>query len=234
MDSQKCIWMDAGAVEYQLCPLKLNCDLCDFHKEMIRGCRTHSSRSVSTMLGIRCPDDSVVQFQPGLQYLEGHFWFKRIAAGRIQLGIDAFLWHLFSSFHRLLTPKNTPVLIQDQCFGWLLLEGGIIYLRTPIAGKVVAVNPFFLAEEIKDTHLYLAPEHELWIVELEVSTPNKFTSLSRDQYTSQAKEDCSKFENINRVQDDSELSTRFRYPRMDKREFSKYLLMISDNHAFIC
>lgn len=234
MNSQKCIWMEAGAVEYQLCPLKQNCDLCDFHKEMIRGCRTHFSQSTSAKLGLRYPDDSVIQFQPGLQYLKGHFWYRRIAAGRIRLGIDAFLWQLFSSIQKVITPKNRTSLVQDQCFSWLLLEGGIIYLRTPIPGQIKEVNPFFQTGDIKDTHLYLAPENELWIMELEEDEQLNYDSLSRDQYFAQAKEDCHKFHKLIQTPGQSENFTPPRISQLNKNEFSKYLQTISNNHAFIC
>ncbi|MBT3229484.1 MAG: hypothetical protein HOD43_04960 [Candidatus Marinimicrobia bacterium] len=234
MDSQKCIWMEAGAVEYQLCPLKKNCDLCDFHKEMIRGYRTHCPQSASAKLSLRYPDNSVIQFQPGLQYLKGHFWYRRIAAGRIRLGIDSFLWQLFSSVQKVITPKNRSILIKDQCFSWLLLEGGIIYLRTPIPGKIIEINPIFQTGEIEDTHLYLAAENELWIMELEEDEPLTSDSLSRDQYFAQAKEDCHKFHKLIQTPEQSENFSPPLISQLSKNDFSKYLQTISNNHAFIC
>ncbi|MEA3287052.1 MAG: hypothetical protein U9Q77_06720 [Candidatus Marinimicrobia bacterium] len=234
MDSQKCIWMEAGVVDYQLCPLKQNCDLCDFHKEMIRGCRTQFSESTSAKIGLRYPDDSVLQFQPGLQYLDGHFWYRRTAAGRLRLGIDSFLWQLFSSIQKVITPKNGSILVQDQCFSWLLLEGGIIYLKTPIQGQILEINPFFQTGEIKDTHLYLAPENELWILELEESEQQKYHSLSKDQYFAQAEEDCNKFHKLIQTPGSPEQFTHPRTSHLTKNDFSKYLQSITDNHAFIC
>ena len=226
--------MEAGAVEYQLCPLKQNCDLCDFHKEMIRGCRTDFPKSTSAKLGLRYPDDSVLQFQPGLQYLNGHFWYRRIAAGRIRLGIDAFLWQLFSLVQKVITPKSKSILIKDQCFSWLVLAGGIIYLRTPIPGEIMEVNPFFQTGEIKDSHLYLAPESELWIMEMEESEHENYDCLSQDRYFAQARQDCDKFNKLVKGYGHSENFIPPGISRLKKSDFSKYLRSISNDHAFIC
>ncbi len=234
MDSQKCIWMKAGAVDYQLCPLNQNCDLCDFHKEMIRGCRTHSPQSEAAEFTLRSPDESVVQFQPGLQYLSGHFWYQKVASGRIRLGIDVFLWQLFSSMHKMITPKTKTVLVQDQCFSWLLLKGGIIYLKTPIAGQITQVNPLFQSDVIQGSQLHLSKENELWIVELEVEDLKDGNGLSKEQYLYHVKSDRQKFQKLIRSDEPDENISFSRIFHLNKDEGSKYLQAISNNHAFVC
>lgn len=234
MGSQKCIWMIAGAVEYQLCPLNQNCDLCDFHKEMIRGCRTHSSQSDAATLMLRYPDESVVQFRPGLQYLAGHFWYQRVASGRIRLGIDAFLWQLFSSIHKMVIPKTKIILGQDQCFSWLLLGSGIIYLKTPIPGQIVEINPLFQSEDILGSQLYLNKESDLWIMELEETVLTEHQSLSKEQYLNQVKEDTNRFRKLIQSDEHYDSASLSRTFLINKYEVSKYLQAISDNHAFVC
>jgi len=234
MDTQKCIWMDAGVVEYQLCPLKQNCDLCDFHKEMIRGCRTSTHEPSKTKLTLRSPEASVAQFLPGLQYLQGHFWYKRVAAGRVRIGIDAFLWQLFSFTHKVIIPRSGGDLIKDQCFGWLILDGGIIYLKTPISGKITAVNPYFEAENIPGPQHSSTPENELWFLEIAEDDPLGKVSLNKEQYFTQIQQDCRDFKELNLTEHQADTPAPPRISQFDKHNFTKYLKSISNNRAFIC
>ncbi|MCF7823176.1 MAG: hypothetical protein K9N35_03300 [Candidatus Marinimicrobia bacterium] len=234
MESQKCIWMEAGVVDYQLCPLKRNCDLCDFHKEMIRGNRSSTSSSTSQTLTVRSPDISSVQFSPGLQYLEGHFWYKRVAAGRIRIGIDAILWQLLSFTHKVIITRPGNNLHQDQCFGWIVLEGGIIYLKAPFSGKIIVTNPYFQEENIHGAQLYLTPEEETWLLEIEETSEAKKLSLTREQYLQQTRDDCDKYRLIQLAKRSDSEYTSPRIAPIDKHKFMTYLLSISNNRALIC
>ncbi|NQT61770.1 MAG: hypothetical protein HQ556_02325 [Candidatus Marinimicrobia bacterium] len=235
MDTKKCIWMEAGSVDYQLCPLNQNCDICDFYKEMMRGCRTMVSQNNTSDITIRNPGESVAEFTPGLQFINRHFWYKRVSERRIRLGIDGFLWHLFVSAHKIITPEINTTLVEDQCFSWLQLEDGIIYLRTPVPGQIIQSNPLFLAHDVSDSHLYLTPAQDLWFVELESS--ERSTRLEyhpKDEYLTQTRLDLEKLNTLVQIPEDEkslQLTRKFQLP---KNELSKYLLEISDNHAYMC
>ncbi len=234
MNTEKCIWMESGSVEYQLCPLKQNCDLCDFHKEMIRGSRTHSPQTKASVISLRAPHTSTIQFTPGLQYLPGHFWYKRVADGRIRLGIDSFLWQLFASIKNVVTPENKTILVEDQCLCWLVLDGGIIYLKSPVPGKTVLSNTLFYNQPIEDSHLYLSPEPELWLVEMEITEAIKLGYLSKEEYLTQTNLDCVKFNKLIHSETDSQQFPPAQKSLLNKAEFSKYLRTVSNNLAFIC
>ncbi|MCF7825608.1 MAG: hypothetical protein K9M55_00160 [Candidatus Marinimicrobia bacterium] len=235
MESQKCIWMDAESVEYQLCPLKQNCDLCDFHREMMRGCRRPGIKAETTTIDIKNPEVSVIQFTPGLQFTHRHFWIKRTGKGKIRLGIDAFLWQYFSSVQKIITPKVNTALLQKQCFSWLQLEDDIIYLRTPVSGQILQSNPLFSSNQIQDTYLYMSPEEELWFVELEVDENSlELEYLRRDEYLKLAEEDLDRFSKLLHRSDEPTPHTLLRRSKLNKSAFSKYLLGISDGLAYVC
>ena len=226
--------MDAKSVEYQLCPLNQNCDLCDFHKQMLRGCPS-GERTDSTFIDVRHPEISVIQFTPGLQFINHHFWIKRTAKGRVQLGIDAFLMQLLSSVNKIITAKRNTLLVQNQCFAWLQLEDEIIYLRTPIAGCITQTNPLFDGKQIQDTHLYMSPEEDFWLVELELgkNTPD-IKSLNKDDYLNQTERDIDQFHKLLHTDGDSSPQISLRRSKLNKKDFSKYLLNVTDNLAYIC
>ncbi|NQV14613.1 hypothetical protein HQ531_04075 [bacterium] len=232
MDTKKCIWMEAGAVEYQLCPLNQNCDLCDYHKEMTNGFRPRITHSDGAKINFWVPGSATTQFIPGLQYLSGHFWIKRVASGQIRLGIDAFLWRLFSSVYKVVTPKIRTDLADKQCFSWLFLNGGIIYLRTPVPGQIIETNPLFQEDVIQDSHLY--PTSDLWLLGLEEHGKSQLEFLSKEKYLLQTGEDCMKLKSYFPVDQESDKISIIGNHQLDKSEFSSYLQAISFNHAFIC
>ncbi len=234
MESQKCIWMDAESVEYQLCPLNQNCDLCDFHQEMIRGCHPGKTAESST-IEIRNPEATVIQFTPGLQFINRHFWLKRTGEGRVYLGLDAFLLQILSSAQKIITPKVTTPLVQKQCFAWLQLENDIIFLRTPISGTIINTNPRFNSQGTLNSHLYLGPEEDLWLLELEMDESElELEFLCMNDYMKQAKEDIKRFDELLQAREKATPHTLIRRSQLNKKVFSKYLLEVSNNFIFIC
>jgi len=227
--------MEAGVVEYQLCPLKLNCDLCEYHKEMTSRLRPHSLEANQKKIKLGIPEAQITQFTPGLQYLNRHYWIKRVGSGRIRLGIDSFLWHIFSSVQNIVTPKLNTTLHSRQCFSWLQLEGGIIYPRTPIAGQIITVNPQLNANPRQDTHLYLNPEEDLWLVELAIAEQlSQDECHSKETYLKQTHEDLNRLNQIITTQDGQKTLALPRHALLCKSTFSKYLLSISDSMIYIC
>ena len=234
METQKCIWMLAGSVEYQLCPLKQNCDQCDFHNKMLRGGRQGQAGEPVTMV-IRNPEPSLIQFTAGLQFLHRHFWIKRTGEGKVRIGVDAFMWQILSSVQKIVSAKVNSHLVQNQCFTWFQLRDGIIYLRTPIPGKILQINPLFNAERILDTHLYLSPEEELWFVELELEeSSNEVAFLSKDAYLEQVTEDIALFNDLRASSTDGTSPVIAQRSLMSKKEFSFYLQKTSDSLIYIC
>ncbi len=232
MDTLKCIWMEAGAVDYQLCPLKQNCDQCDFHTEMIKGSCTITSDTRALNFQLCYPTISLVHFTPGLQYIKGHFWFKRVAADRIRVGIDSYLWQLFSSLQSVIIPKDQTILPPHQCLAWLTMESGIIYLKTPIPGRIQKSNPLFQSQNLRDAHVYLCPDHELWFAELEAFDLSNMIPLHKDGYFTTLEND---FDLLKKLIPTTEPKTGiYGKSSIKKNAFSAYLQCISDNNAIVC
>ena len=236
MDTQRCIWMDAKAVEYQLCPLKHNCDACDFHKEMLQGCRAHTGATSSALMNLRDPEPDLIQFHPGLQYINGHYWYKRIGAGKIRIGLNAFVWQLFSSTHHVLMPALETLLVKEQCFSWLVLESGIVYLKSPFPGRVTAINPIFAPESNLNPPYFLLPESELWFLELQVDD-DSFRSiqiLAQDAYLEVVTHDQERLRTLTDSTADKVEYSLSRISQLSKHDFGRYLRQISEGRILIC
>jgi glycine cleavage system H lipoate-binding protein len=153
----------------------------------------------------------------------------------VHLGIDAFLLQILSSVQKIITPKVTTPLLQRQCFAWLQLEDEIIYLRMPIPGRIIQSNPLFDSQQIQDRHLYLSPEEDLWLLELELDdNVLEIEFLCKDDYLNQAKEDIDRFEKLLEAREEATPQSLVRRSQLNKKVFSKYLLDVSDNLVYVC
>jgi len=236
MDTTRCIWMDAEAVPYQLCPLKQNCDSCDFHKEMMAGCQGHFSRRNTALMTLRDPDEVLIQFHPGLQYIPGHYWYKRTGSGKIQIGLDAFIWQILSSTHEVLAPSTNTFLAKNQCFSWLLIKGGIVYLKTPFKGTVININPVFHSGSPLNPSLFLSPEPDLWFMELEVSEEDvkSCDTYTKQGFIDQVKHDHEKLQLLSENPQEETSFSLSRISQLTKQDFAAYLRIIGDGRILIC
>jgi len=230
----RCIWMDAKAVEYQLCPLKQNCDRCDFHQRMMKGGQ-HAPSKDPAVVQVRKPEAAVLHFTPGIQYLHRHLWIRRSGETRVQLGMDTFLWQIFSTVQKVITASKGTELHSGQCCTWLQLKDQIIYLRTPAAGRIVQTNPLFDTESIHDHHLYLEPEAELWFIEMDTPIDALLPHYhSKEIYLQQVNQDVRRFDRFSGDLGESSHVNGLRSSHLDRRSFTDFLKEISDNLVFAC
>jgi glycine cleavage system H lipoate-binding protein len=236
MDTTRCIWMDAEAVPYQLCPLNQNCDSCDFHKEMMAGCQGHFSRRNTALMTLREPDEVLIQFHPGLQYIPGHFWYKRTGAGKIQVGLDAFIWQILSTANQVLAPASNTYLAQNQCFSWLLINGGIVYLKTPFEGTVMETNPAFHSGAPLNPSLFLSPEPDLWLMELETSEEmiKSYDVYTKQGFIDQVSQDQTRLRQLSETPQEETSFSLSRISQLTKQDFAAYLRIIGDGRILIC
>ena len=236
MDTRPCIWMDAKAVEYQLCPLKGNCDACEFHQKMVLGCQSHSTRVGSALMNIRDPDEALIEFHPGLQYLPGHFWYRRTGMGKIRIGVDGFIWQLFPSTTQVLLPSVETEVLENQCFSWLLIEGAIIYVKAPFKGRVTATNPLFTKTAALNPQLFLSPNSDLWFIEIacEDSIIKALDSLTHKDFYKITQADQSLLKRMTATQAMEGVFSLSRISQLTKQQLSEYLRKVSDGRILIC
>jgi len=229
---QKCIWMEAGAVDYQLCPLNLNCDQCDFYVEMTSGNHPAHHNQASKLINLGLPRITELDFLAGLQYLRGHLWYKHIGAGLIQLGIDRFLWQLFSSPRKITTPAAGAKLADEQCLTWLQFDEVIVYIKAPFPSQIVQVNQLFQAPDLAGLQAPLVPLDELWLLELKVNHLEHLQLLSKVDFSKMNQTDHARLLRLQPAA--QEALPAFQKLQIGRQDFSNYLQLISNNRLFVC
>jgi len=189
----KCIWMEAGAVEYQMCPLNLNCDHCDFYHEMASGYKTFSRSSTDpTYVTFQKPYPSLIDFIPGIQYLPGHFWVKHIARDRVILGLDDLIWKLLHPLKAVILSDPGTHISTQSCFAWVVVPTGIVYLKIPVTGVVCKQNDLFSRSQQLRADLKQMSVEDKWLLDININ-PDDFSNLhllSKEEYLKSVEQDC--------------------------------------------
>ena len=191
--TQKCIWMEAGVVEYQLCPLNLNCEKCDFYHKMSHGCNQPTDPVINQkFITFQKPKIENCGFQAGYQYLPGHFWFKHVAKNRVLLGMDDILCKMVCPPEGIIQADPGTHLQKGNCFAWIIIPNGIVYLKMPITGLVLAHNPILTMPGQRFKDLRDTPIEDKWLLSLEIDRAelSLTDSLTKKEYMVHALEDC--------------------------------------------
>jgi len=185
--------MEVGAVEYQLCPLNLNCEQCDFYAEMSQGChRPADSGNNQKYITFQKPKPETITFQAGYQYLPGHFWFKHIAKNRIIVGMDDILWNLVCPPQAIILSDPGTQIQKGNCFAWIVIPHGIVYMKMPFSGHVLHHNHFITRKETLLSELRYTAVEDKWFLALEVDE-NELQSvdlLTKQEYSDCVRHDC--------------------------------------------
>jgi glycine cleavage system H lipoate-binding protein len=192
--------MEVGAVEYQLCPLNLNCEKCDFYKKMSQGCHQASEPDNGQhYITFQKPKAEYITFQAGYQYLSGHFWFKHIAKNQVLIGMDDILWKMVCPPKGIILTDPGTQIQKGSCFAWILIPHGIIFLKMPFSGLVLYHNQELFQSEFLGDLRHTSCEDK-WFLALEVKENElqSINSLTKQEYTECVLHDCEKiYETVN-------------------------------------
>ena len=81
----------------------------------------------------------------GLMYDKGHLWAFMENTGKVKIGLDDFLGHIFGNATRFDTLAVGTHLVKGEQLITLTHEGKQIKFTSPIAGKIVEVNNQFMS-----------------------------------------------------------------------------------------
>ena len=222
----RCVWMDAGVVEYKLCDRRFQCETCPFD-EVIRSRHgrvstdgddqltavasdrgtTNSGLSMKGMF-----DGKLSQFlDPFAQislpddrlYSSNHTWMKKAGAETCTVGIDHLAVHLFGDTKGIVLPQTPCEAHRDAPCAWVIHREGAIVLGVPFSATIINCN-----SALRETPSLLgrSPYDEGWIFSMHVKdldevasrllTGRQAASLYREQGELLRREFLNAYENL--------------------------------------
>ncbi len=162
----RCVWMSAGILSYQLCDRQFDCDDCPLDAAM----RMHFPRI--DPLDKSKPREHDGQ-RPDMLYSRNHCWFRPMVDGAGRIGIEPGFASALRSPKAVVLPTVGQKLKRHDWCAWIVLEGDTIPLRSPLTGKVCAVN-----STLNDTpsRIFDSPLEDGWLFDIEAKTDEPIRS----------------------------------------------------------
>lgn len=163
-DEQRCLWMAAGVLSYQLCDRAFDCDHCPLDAAMRRRFPETlpvAENETSRLTPVRPPEIP----QENLKYSRNHWWMKKIDHGLVRLGIEADLAQALLAVKAIVFPAPLQRLCHGQTCVWVVMDGGTMPLEAPFDGIVRAVNHKLIDEPYL---LGSKPFDDGWLCDMEV------------------------------------------------------------------
>lgn len=155
---QRCVWMTAGIVSYQLCDKEFDCDHCPIDAAMKNQIKKEPTQK-GKYIGL------IQKLPEELLYSQNHCWLKVIDSTTVQIGIEPELASMFHMPKAVILPFSGAQIRQRESCLWIVMEGGALPFSSPLDGTVIAIN-----RRVVDDPLLLSHQKSdgLWLFTLKV------------------------------------------------------------------
>lgn len=179
-DELRCVWMDAGVVDFKLCDLQLCCEACPFDTQIRRQLQNgeavrHSMSRMPepTTAPAISPEASIERKiadliapleRPKLPanrfFTQNHLWFRSGGTQTFTVGMDHVALHLLGPVCGVAFPSIPAKALTHSPCAWVVHELGTVALKSPVNSTIIQVN-----DALKDSpHLVnKSPYTEGWI-----------------------------------------------------------------------
>jgi len=155
-DALRCLWMDAGVVDFKLCDRFFQCNECPFDARL----RSHpaeagekNGRSVRQTLDgnenfkeyfekhvdILLDPFNNLHLPGDRRYSSNHIWFQWSREEFI-VGIDHCATRLLGPISTIVLPEPPVKTLASSPCAWVVQHDGAIALHAPLAGTITAIN----------------------------------------------------------------------------------------------
>jgi glycine cleavage system H protein len=167
-EEQRCIWMSAGILTYQLCDHGLDCENCPLDVAL----RAHFGHAGEGVPAEPPPAPRSTALPDDRRYSRRHCWVRPVEGASppaARVGLEPALAAALPGVRGVVPPLPDDRARAGEVHFWLVTDGGTFPLPAPVGGRLLGVNPA-LAER---PHLAAAlPLDEGWLYEIELDEPD--------------------------------------------------------------
>jgi len=154
----RCVWMSAGVLSYQLCDHRFDCDCCPLDAAMRR------RRSPLAESQARPAPPPATALPPGRRYSAGHCWAQDQRNGRVRIGLEPGFASALPPPRQVVYPSPGQQLTRGRTCLWIVLDEATLSVQAPLDGRLTAINGQVPAAP----HLLVAePLDHGWLLELD-------------------------------------------------------------------
>ncbi len=148
-NEQKCVWMTAGILSYQLCDRQFDCDHCPLDSAL----RTFPERTTidQRQMATNVSAKGRKSLIPGYLYSRKHCWIKSNDGNSVRIGIEPLLSSMLLNSKTVVLPSIGDRVQANKVCAWIVLEGGTLAITSPLDGEVQRTNAA-LVDQPHDIH----------------------------------------------------------------------------------
>jgi glycine cleavage system H protein len=190
-NEQKCVWMSAGILSYQLCDREFDCDHCPLDSAL----RTFPEKTTLDQRQEALPTKKLDKrtLSYGHLYSRKHCWIKSNEDNTVRIGIEPNFSSMLLSSKTVVLPSIGDRLRANQVCAWIVIDGGTLPISSPLDGQVTRTN----AEMVDRPHyLHDDPFEKGWLFELKTDEEvfNSSSLLRTAEAERQFREDEQRFQ----------------------------------------
>lgn len=135
---QKCVWMTAGILSYQLCDREFDCDHCPLDSAL----RTFPERTTAeqTQDAARATLKKKKTLISGYLYSRKHCWIKSNDDNSVRIGLEPLFSSMLLNSKTVVLPSIGDRVQMNKVCAWIVLEGGTLAIASPLDGEVLRTN----------------------------------------------------------------------------------------------
>jgi glycine cleavage system H protein len=135
---QKCVWMTAGILSYQLCERQFDCDHCPLDSAL-RAFPQHPAADVAQDEAREGPKETA-RLVPGYLYSRKHCWIRSTDGTTVRIGIEPRFSSLLRNARTVVLPSVGDRVQMNKACAWIVLEGGTLPIGAPLDAEVSRTN----------------------------------------------------------------------------------------------
>jgi glycine cleavage system H protein len=170
--AERCVWMTAGILSYQLCDREFDCDGCPLDAAMQMHF-AHEHPRGKTQQPVETPSAGELHERDYL-YSRDHCWVKNVDPYVVRVGLEQGFASILLSPKAIALPSVGDKVRRSETCCWIILEGGTIPISSPVEGIIYAINANIYDEPHK---LPTQPLTQGWLFEVQTQEED-LTSLA--------------------------------------------------------
>lgn len=157
--AEPCVWMAAGMVAYKLCDRGFDCENCPLDAAL-RG--DAADRVDHAPPGPR--EVETFEFPGDRRFHPCHTWAMAVGDHAVRCGVDMFAARLLPRVRSIVLPARGTRVHGGRVGVWVVDDGELIPLRSPVSGEVMRRNPALQSEP---GLLAISPYDDGWLLEID-------------------------------------------------------------------
>jgi glycine cleavage system H lipoate-binding protein len=135
-ETERCVWMTAGILTYQIFDRQFDCDQCPLDQAM----RMHLVHKEGRLAKAPWDASMIAPQSETCRYSNGHCWVEHVGTDLVKIGIEPMLAGCLVSAKAVVFPSMGQEIKRNDPLCWIVVDESTLQLHSPVDGNIHAIN----------------------------------------------------------------------------------------------